>query len=65
MKLENPATPPALEPGEYEYVGDGLGVPGLPHQLSTADAEALGVLDLLAAAVHNGSYVARAKSLTD
>lgn len=56
MKPESQATPPALEPGEYEYVGDGLGIPGLPHQLSTVDAEALGLLDLLAAAVHNGSY---------
>lgn len=65
MKPESQATPPALEPGEYEYVGDGLGIPGLPHQLSTATAEALGLLDLLAAAVHNGSYVARAAAQAD
>jgi len=33
--------------------------------LSTATAEARGLLDLLAAAVHNGSYVARAAAQAD
>lgn len=40
----------------YEYKGDGEGVPGLPHVISDAQAEALGVLDLLKAAIKSGSY---------
>ena len=56
MKPENRATSPALEPGEYEYVGGGAGIPGLPHVIDTETAAALGLLDLLAEAVHNESY---------
>jgi hypothetical protein len=44
---------------EYKYVGEGAGVPGLPHQISDEEAEALGVTELLKAAVENGSYVAQ------
>ena len=41
----------------YKYVGDGAGVPGLPHEISDEEAEALGVTELLMAALENGSYV--------
>jgi hypothetical protein len=41
----------------YQYVGDGLGVPGLPHKISRKEAERLGVLDILEAAIENGNYV--------
>lgn len=43
---------------QYKYVGDGAGVPGLPHEITDAEAEELGVTDLLLAAVENGSYAA-------
>ena len=42
----------------YIYVGEGLGVPGLPHRITPAEAEALGCDDLLKAAIENGSYKA-------
>jgi hypothetical protein len=42
---------------QYKYVGDGMGVPGLPHEISDEAADALGVAELLVAAVENGSYV--------
>lgn len=42
---------------KYRYVGDGLGVPGLPHEISDEEAEALGVAPVLNEAVLNGSYV--------
>lgn len=46
-----------LEPGaEYGYIGDGLGVAGLPHSLTTEDAARLGVTDLLRAALAAGTY---------
>lgn len=41
----------------YKYVGDGMGVPGLPHEISDEEAQALGVVELLNEAVKNGSYV--------
>jgi hypothetical protein len=41
---------------EYKYVGDGVGVPGLPHEISDEEAEQLGVVELLKAAIENGSY---------
>ncbi len=41
---------------KYQYVGTDQGVPGLPHEISDEQAEALGVADLLAEAVKNGSY---------
>ena len=40
----------------YVYVGEGLGVPGLPHRLTPGEAEALGVAELFKAAIENGSY---------
>jgi hypothetical protein len=42
---------------KYKYVGDGMGVPGLPHEISDEEVEALGVTELLKAALENGSYV--------
>jgi len=42
---------------KYKYVGEGAGVPGLPHEISDEDAEALGVTQLLADAIANGSYL--------
>lgn len=42
---------------KYKFVGDGAGVPGLPHEISDEEAEALGVADILKAAIENGRYV--------
>ena len=41
----------------YKFVGDGLGVPGLPHNISAEEAEELGVTEILTAAIENGNYV--------
>lgn len=41
---------------DYRYVGDGVGVPGLPHEISDDEAEKLGVKDLLDEAIANGSF---------
>ena len=40
----------------YKFIGAGMGVPGLPHQISEEEAERLGVKELLQAAIENGSY---------
>jgi hypothetical protein len=37
-------------------VGDGAGVPGLPHEIDEAEAKRSGVGDLLQAAIANGNY---------
>ena len=42
---------------KFEYVGNGMGVPGLPHLVSDDEAAELGVLHILNEAVKNGSYV--------
>lgn len=44
---------------KYKYVGNGLGVAGLPHEISDEEAKALGsdVAALLKEAVRNGTYV--------
>ncbi len=42
---------------KYKYVGEGAGVPGLPHEISDEEAKALGVEAILKAAIENGSYV--------
>ena len=42
---------------KYRYVGDGMGVPGLPAEISDEEAAALGVTPILNEAVQNGSYV--------
>ena len=41
----------------YKFIGAGMGVPGLPHQISEEEAERLGVKELLQAAIDNGNYV--------
>lgn len=41
----------------YRYVGDGEGIPGLPHEISDDEAAELGVSEILKAALENGSYV--------
>lgn len=43
----------------YKYVGKGAGVPGLPHEVTYAQAKALGVLDILEEAIKNGNYKAK------
>lgn len=40
----------------YRYVGDGMGVPGLPHEITEDEAVALDVVELLEAAIANGNY---------
>ena len=42
---------------KYTYVGNGMGVPGLPHLVSDDEAAELGVLHILNDAIKNGSYV--------
>lgn len=49
----------------YKYVGDGAGVPGLPHEISDEEADTLGVTDLLKAALENGSYEKAGSSAQD
>ena len=41
---------------KYKFVGEGAGVPGLPHEITEEEAEALGLSELLEAAVENGNY---------
>ena len=40
----------------YKYVGDGAGVPGLPHVVTEDEAKMLGVDELLKQAVSVGVY---------
>jgi hypothetical protein len=40
----------------YRFVGEGAGVPGLPHELSESEAWRLGVGGLLADALASGIY---------
>lgn len=51
MKAANPGTV-----RRYRFVGDGAGVPGLPHEIDEGEAERSGVSDLLQAAIANGNY---------
>ena len=41
----------------YVFVGDGLGVPGLPHEMTQTQADAQGVGAQLAACIAAGVYV--------
>lgn len=41
----------------YRFVGDGAGVPGLPHDVTDVEAQALGLPDVLSGAIDNGSYI--------
>lgn len=47
---------------KYRYVGDGLGIPGLPHEITDEEAVELGLSELLKAAVENGSYQPEGKA---
>jgi len=47
---------------KYKFVGEGMGVPGLPHEISDDEAIEMGVTELLNAAIENGSYVQMAES---
>lgn len=40
----------------YRFVGEGAGVPGLPHEITDEEARALGVQDLLMDALKAGTY---------
>lgn len=40
----------------YRFVGEGAGVPGLPHELTEDEARALGVEMLLMEALKTGTY---------
>lgn len=47
---------------ERVYIFDetkGAGVPGLPHEITEAQAAALGVSEILLAAIANGSYTVK------
>ncbi|PKN93017.1 MAG: hypothetical protein CVU44_11335 [Chloroflexi bacterium HGW-Chloroflexi-6] len=41
----------------YVFVGDGLGVPGLAHEITQAQADADGVGELLTQCISLGVYV--------
>lgn len=41
----------------YKYVGNGMGVPGLPHFVTDEEAELIGMKEVLKQALANGSYV--------
>jgi hypothetical protein len=41
---------------KYVFVGEGMGVPGLAHEISDEEAAEQGVTELLQTAVGNGSY---------
>lgn len=55
-KSASPTSPSAPELA-YIYAGDGLGVPGLPHQVTRSQASELGLLDLLETAIAAGTYL--------
>jgi hypothetical protein len=40
----------------YVFIGDGTGVPGLPHEISDDEAKRTGAQELLNSAVANGTY---------
>lgn len=46
----------------YVFVGDGQGVPGLPHRVTEAEAAAIGASKLLADAIENGNYRAEGEA---
>lgn len=41
----------------YQYVGDGEGIPGLPHVISLSEAQAQGVMEILEQAIQANVYV--------
>ncbi len=40
----------------YQFVGPGVGIPGLPHLVTKKNAEDMGALEILEGAIKNGSY---------
>jgi hypothetical protein len=40
----------------YHFCGDGQCIPGLPHEVTAVQARALGLLEVLEAALRNGNY---------
>jgi len=42
---------------KYKFVGNGRGIPGLPHEVSDEDVKVLGMEEVLKAALKNGNYV--------
>jgi len=50
QKLDSEAT--------YRFCGEGQGIPGLPHELTAAQAEKMGMLKVLQGALENGNYKA-------
>jgi hypothetical protein len=46
-----------MEDKNYVYVGDGLGIPGLPHAITESQAKAAGLWELLKEAIERGYYV--------
>lgn len=46
----------------YKFIGEGDGVPGLPHEVSETEAAQLGVTGLLKDAIGNGVYVEKSSS---
>jgi hypothetical protein len=59
-----PSASPHLQEQEWEeekrycFCGNGEGVPGMPHEVTMEQAEALGLGEALDACIKNGSYVA-------
>jgi hypothetical protein len=50
----------------YRFCGNDQGIPGLPHEVTREQAEILGLLDHLTAAIQSGVYKpAAAVSVTD
>lgn len=47
---------PSAPETTYIYRGEGLGIPGMPHELTRSQAAELGVLDLLETAIASGVY---------
>lgn len=41
---------------KFKYIGNGVGVPGLPHEIDEDQAEERDQLDLLYAAIEAGQY---------
>lgn len=50
---------------KYKFVGDGVGVPGLPHEITREEAQQLGVEEILDAAIANGNYVEASDEISD
>jgi hypothetical protein len=46
-----------MENEMYMFVGEGAGVPGLPHIITITQALELGVIEILKGAIANGNYV--------